>query len=51
MFAQKVWDTLSQIDISDHTDILEATEKRRALRYLPWHKAWMLLRREGLSLI
>jgi len=45
-FAQEVWDTLAGIDISDHTDTIEATEKRGELTYLPWHKAWMLLKRE-----
>ncbi len=44
-YAEEVWDTLSKMDVSDHTKQLPATSKRPAVDYLPWHKAWMLLKR------
>ena len=44
-YAQGVWDTLSKLDVSDHTKQLPKTAKRPAVDYLPWHKAWMLLKR------
>jgi hypothetical protein len=51
-FAQHVWETLSNIDVSDHTDFQPATidketgrVKRPEVEYLPWHKAWLLVKR------
>jgi hypothetical protein len=45
-FAHQVWQTLSRIDVSTHVAFLEKTAKRPAIDYLPWHKAWMLCKRE-----
>lgn len=45
-FAEKVWNTLAKIDVADHCAKLEATKKRPAITYLPWHKAWMLTKRK-----
>ncbi len=45
-FAQEVWDKLSKIDVTDHVKQLPKTEKRPAIDYLPWHSAWLLLKRE-----
>jgi hypothetical protein len=45
-FAEEVWDVLSRIDVSTHVGYLEATAKRPAIDYLPWHRAWMLLKRK-----
>ena len=45
-FAAEVWDRLTRIDVSKHTDNLPATKKRPEIAYLPWHSAWMLLKRE-----
>ena len=44
-FAEEVWDVLSRIDVTGHTDSLDATDKRPAIDYLAWHKAWMLCKR------
>ena len=44
-FEQRVWETLSRIDVTDHSDHLPKTGKRPAVAYLAWHKAWMLLKR------
>ena len=44
-FAQDVWDTLSNINVTDHVEELPKSGKRPAIQYLPWHKAWMLLKR------
>jgi hypothetical protein len=44
--AQLVWDTLSDIDVTEHTKTLPKTDKRPEVIYLPWHKGWMLLKRE-----
>lgn len=45
-FEQRVWDTLSRIDVSNHVSYLEATAKRPEVSYLPWHKGWALLKRK-----
>jgi len=45
-FAKEVWDTLSKMDVSSHAKQLPKTSKRPAVDYLPWHKAWTLLKRE-----
>ena len=45
-FAQEVWKKLSTIDVGEHQDEIEGTDKRPAVSYLPWHKAWLLLKRE-----
>jgi len=45
-FAEEVWDVLSRIDVTTHAATLEATSKRPAIDYVPWHKAWMLCKRE-----
>lgn len=45
-FNARVWNTLSRIDVSDHVAMLEATAKRPAIGYLPWHKAWILVKRK-----
>jgi hypothetical protein len=45
-FAEQVWDTLSKTDVSPHVKQLEKTSGRPAIDYLPWHKAWLLLKRE-----
>jgi hypothetical protein len=44
-FEQRVWDELSRIDVSDHADQLPKTQKRPAVSYLAWHKAWAILKR------
>lgn len=44
-FEQRVWETLSRIDVGDHIDHLPQTKKRPAVSYLAWHKAWMLVKR------
>ena len=49
-FAEEVWDTLSRIDVSDHIGTLSGKnkageQKRPDVDYLPWHKAWVLLKR------
>ena len=44
-FSEEVWDTLSRIDVDDHVKWLPKTDKRPSISYLPWHKAWMLLKR------
>ena len=45
-FEQKVWNTLSRIDVTEHTNQLPSTGKRPAISYLAWHKAWMLVKRK-----
>jgi hypothetical protein len=45
-FEQRVWETLSRIDVTDHCDQLPQTKKRPAVSYLAWHKAWMLVKRK-----
>ena len=45
-FAQNVWDALSKCDVTDHVKQLPKTAKRPAVDYLPWHSAWLLLKRE-----
>lgn len=45
-FAEEVWDTLSRIDVSNHTDFIEATAKRPEIAYVAWHTAWSLLKRK-----
>lgn len=45
-FAHEVWDTLSRIDVSEHTDWIEATAKRPEIAYIAWHTAWSLLKRK-----
>jgi hypothetical protein len=45
-FAEEVWDTLSRIDCAEFTGTLEKTAKRPEIDYLPWHSAWMLLKRK-----
>jgi hypothetical protein len=42
-FEGRVWDKLSHIDVDPHVSYLPKTNKRPAIPYLPWHKAWMLL--------
>jgi len=44
-FSHEVWDVLSRIDVSDHTDVIEATAKRPEISYVAWHVAWALLKR------
>ena len=44
-FPEHVWRTLSRIDVSDHMDYIEATNKRPEIGYLSWSMAWMLLKR------
>jgi hypothetical protein len=44
-FEQRVWETLSRLDVTDHCDQLPKTKKRPAVSYLSWHKAWMLVKR------
>ena len=44
-FEQEVWDELSHIDVSKHTNVLPKTGKRPEITYLAWHKAWMLVKR------
>ena len=39
---QRVWETLSTIDVTPYVEYMKATGKRPAMRYLPWHKAWAL---------
>ena len=45
-FEEEVWSTLSRTDVSDHIKWLEASEKRPAIDYLPWHAAWYLAKRK-----
>ena len=45
-FAEEVWDVLSRINVTEHCETLEATAKRPAIDYVPWHKAWLLCKRE-----
>jgi hypothetical protein len=45
-FEQKVWGTLSRIDVTEHANQLPATGKRPPISYLAWHKAWMLVKRK-----
>ena len=44
-FASLVWDTLADIDVGPYCKQIEATAKRPVVTYLPWHQAWMLLKR------
>jgi hypothetical protein len=44
-FEQQVWDKLSRIDVSEHSDRLPKTGKRPEITYLAWHRAWMLVKR------
>ena len=44
-FAKQVWEKLSRIDVAEHQMVIEKTAKRPEVVYLPWHKAWMLLKR------
>lgn len=44
-FATEVWEKLSRIDVSEHTDEIPKTGKRPAISYLAWHRAWTLLKR------
>ena len=45
-FAQEVWDTLSKTEMEDHIEELPKSGNRPVIQYLPWHKAWMLLKRK-----
>lgn len=44
-FAEEVWYTLSNVDVTDHVEELPKSGNRPPIKYLPWHKAWMLLKR------
>ena len=44
-FANEVWEKLSRLDVSEHTDVIEATAKRPEIAYLSWSRAWTLLKR------
>lgn len=44
-FAEKVWETLSKQDVADHIKELPKSGKRPPIPYLPWHSAWLLLKR------
>lgn len=43
-FAREVWDTLSSVDVSPHVEGITIAPGK-TLSYVPWHKAWMLLKR------
>lgn len=43
-FAREVWDALSRIDISDHTEQMSGP-RGLTMTYLPWHKAWLIVKR------
>jgi hypothetical protein len=50
-FAKHVWETLSHADVSDHAQQLPRKQKQddgsykdAGIDYLPWSKAWMLLK-------
>lgn len=43
-FEQQVWDSLSQMDISLHTETM-AGPRGMTITYLPWHKAWLMVKR------
>ena len=45
-FAEKVWDVLSNTDVSTHTETIKSSGKRPDVTYLPWHKAWLFVKRE-----
>ena len=44
-FAKEVWDTLSRIDVSPHVEHMAFGGTGKGMSYVPWHKAWMLLKR------
>jgi hypothetical protein len=44
-FAEEVWDTLATEDVSDHIKELPQSGNRPPIQYLPWHKAWMIVKR------
>lgn len=44
-FSSKVWDVLSNIDVAPHVESISISPSK-SLSYVPWHKAWMLLKRE-----
>lgn len=44
-FAQKVWDVLSHIEVAPHVEHIQIGSGK-ALSYVPWHKAWLLTKRE-----
>ena len=43
--AEEVWEKLSKIDVTDHVEELPKSGNRPPIQYLPWHKAWLLLKR------
>ena len=43
-FAPRVWNTLSKIEVEKYVLTMDATEKRPEVGYLPWHRAWALLK-------
>jgi len=43
-FSQEVWDTLSNIDVAPHVESISIGQSK-SLSYVPWHKAWLLLKR------
>jgi hypothetical protein len=45
-FEAQVWKELSRTDVSDHVDQIPATNKRPAVSYLSWHRAWSLVKRK-----
>lgn len=42
-FAAHVWNELANIDVGDYTKTIDFG--KRAATYLPWHRAWMLVKR------
>jgi hypothetical protein len=44
-FPVDVWRTLSEIDVSDRTDVIPSKSKRPDIVYLSWSNAWALLKR------
>ena len=44
-FAKEVWDTLSRIDVSPHVEHMAFGGTGKGMSYVPWHKAWLLLKR------
>lgn len=43
-FSSQVWDKLSQMDVAPHVEYISISSSKK-LSYLPWHKAWMMLKR------
>ena len=45
MLASEIWNTLSKIDVTPHVQYMASTRNRPAMRYLPWHVAWTIVKK------